>query len=125
MKRIIVCLTALFVAVSAYAQFDGAVGTEGCQAISLHDSRIQSWAFGVEVQRGYQQNSTTDFASYGQPYMAQGLPDSTTTTAVACFTILIERASKIKDKTPITINTIHAGDISNSSLFNQYYTIYY
>ena len=83
MKRIIVCLTALFTAVSAYAQFDGAVGSEGCQAISLHDSRIQSWAFGVEVQRGYQQNSTTNFASYGQPYMAQGLPDSTTTTAVA------------------------------------------
>jgi hypothetical protein len=83
MKRIIVCLATLFVAVSAHAQFDGAVGTEGCQAISLHDSRIQSWAFGVEVQRGYQQNSTTNFASYGQPYMAQGLPDSTTTTAVA------------------------------------------
>ena len=52
MKRIIVCLTALFAAVSAYAQFDGAVGTEGCQAISREDSRIKSWAFGIEVQRG-------------------------------------------------------------------------
>ena len=83
MKRIIVCLATLFVAVSAHAQFDGAVGTEGCQAISREDSRIQSWAFGVEVQRGYEQNSTTDFVSYGHPYMAQGLPDGTTTTAVA------------------------------------------
>lgn len=83
MKKIIVCLAALFAAFSASAQFDGAVGTDSCQAISLSDPRIQSWAFGVEVQRGFQQNSTTAFASYGKPYMAQGLPDGTTTTAVA------------------------------------------
>ena len=83
MKRIIVCLAALFAAVSAYAQFDGAVGTEGCQAISREDSRIKSWACGIEVQRGYEQNSTTNFASYGKPYMAQGLPDGSTTTAIA------------------------------------------
>lgn len=83
MKRIILCVAALFAVVSTFAQFDGAVGTDGCQAISLSDPRIQSWAFGVEVQRGHQQNVTTELAYYGEPYMAQGLPDGTTTTAIS------------------------------------------
>ena len=64
MKRIILCVAALFAVVSTFAQFDGAVGTDGCQAISLSDPRIQSWAFGVEVHRGHQQNVSTELAYY-------------------------------------------------------------
>ena len=52
-------------------------------AISINDSRIVSWAKGVEVQRGYQGNSTTLLATYGKHYMAQDMPDSTTTSAIS------------------------------------------
>ena len=83
MKKNLISLVALFATMTVSAQFDGAVGTEGCRAINISNPRIQSWALGVEVQRGFQRNSTTNYASYGKPYNAQGCPDSTTTTCVA------------------------------------------
>ena len=83
MKKFLINLVALFATMTVSAQFDGAVGTEGCQAINISNPRIQSWALGVEVTRGLQGNSQTNYASYGKPYNAQGCPDSTTTTCVA------------------------------------------
>ena len=83
MKKFLISLVALFATMTVSAQFDGAVGTEGCRAINISNPRIQSWALGVEVQRGFQGNSTTNYASYGKPYNAQGCPDSTTTTCVS------------------------------------------
>lgn len=83
MKKFLISLVALFATMTVSAQFDGAVGTEGCQAINISNPRIQSWALGVEVTRGLQGNSQTNYASYGKPYNAQGCPDSTTTTCVA------------------------------------------
>jgi len=67
----------------AFAQFDGGVGTEGCQAINISNPDIVSWAKGIEVKRGFQGTSTINYASYGKHYMAQGKPDSTTTKAVS------------------------------------------
>ena len=49
----LICLSILSV-LSCFAQYDGAVGTEGCLAISKDDSRITSWAKGCQVTRGYQ-----------------------------------------------------------------------
>lgn len=65
------------------AQYDGAVGTEGCQAINQNDSRIVSWAIGVEVNRGYWDYGDNRIVTYGEPYMALGKPDSTTTRAIS------------------------------------------
>ena len=67
----------------AFAQFDGGVGTEGCQAINISNPNIVSWAKGVEVKRGFQGSSVVNYASYGKHYMAQGKPDSTTTSAIS------------------------------------------
>ena len=100
MKKFLISLVALFATMTVSAQFDGAVGTEGCRAINISNPRIQSWALGVEVQRGFQRNSTTNYASYGKPYNAQGCPDSTTTTCVALGdggTALITFSSPIID----------------------------
>ena len=51
----LLCLTVLFLAVSAdaFGQYDGIVGSEGCLAIHLDDSRIVAWATDCKVQRGY------------------------------------------------------------------------
>lgn len=65
------------------AQYDGAVGTEGCQAISQDDERIISWALGVEVNRGFWDYGDERVVDYGKAYMAIGKPDSTTTTAIS------------------------------------------
>ena len=43
----------LCLAASGYAQYDGIVGSEGCQAISHTDPRIMGWATGCVVERGY------------------------------------------------------------------------
>jgi hypothetical protein len=83
MKKFLISLVVLFATMTVSAQFDGAVGTQDCRAINISNPRIQSWALGVEVQRGFQRNSTTNYASYGKPYNAQGCPDSTTTTCVS------------------------------------------
>ena len=66
-----------------FGQFDGGVGTEGCKAISISNPNIVSWAKGVEVRRGFQGTSSTDYSAYGKHYMAQGRPDSTTTRAIS------------------------------------------
>lgn len=65
------------------AQYDGAVGTEGCQAISQDDERIISWALGVEVNRGFWDYGDERVVDFGKAYMAIGKPDSTTTTAIS------------------------------------------
>ena len=46
-----VFLSSIFTA--AFAQYDGIVGSEGCQAINLDDNRIVAWATGCQIQRGY------------------------------------------------------------------------
>lgn len=45
---------------AACAQFDGAVGTDGCKAIPCTDSRIVSWATGVELNLGPQDIAVSD-----------------------------------------------------------------
>jgi hypothetical protein len=82
MKKTILSLAFALTSCVVLAQYDGNVGTSGCRAISINSSSVVSWAKGVEVKRGYQ-TGTTDFVTYGKPYMAQGKPDSTTTKAVS------------------------------------------
>lgn len=83
MKKIILLVSMLIVSNVGFGQFDGGVGTVGCQAISISNPNIVSWAKGVEVKRGFQGTSSTNYASYGKHYMAQGRPDSTTTSAIS------------------------------------------
>jgi len=83
MKRVFLFLGMLLQAAFTFAQFDGPVGTEGCKAVAISDSRIVSWAYGVQVKRGFTAPNGTTRVSYGTPDMAQGMPDSTTTTAVS------------------------------------------
>lgn len=53
--------------------FCGAVGTEGCNAIKFDDSRIQGWATGCTVERGYTDIANPNQrASYGDSSMAVG-----------------------------------------------------
>lgn len=67
MKRLLTILG--FFPIFLYAQFDGAVGTEGCRAISCTDPNIKSWATGCEVTRGYQdikrQQALADYGNAG------------------------------------------------------------
>ena len=83
MKRVFLFLGMLLQTAFIFAQFDGPVGTEGCQAVAISDSRIVSWAYGVQVKRGFTTPNGTTRVSYGTPDMAQGVPDSTTTTAIS------------------------------------------
>lgn len=83
MKRVFLFLGMLLQAAFTFAQFDGPVGTEGCKAVAISDSRIVSWAYGVQVKRGFTAPNGTTRVSYGTPDMAQGVPDSTTTTAIS------------------------------------------
>ena len=65
----------------ASAQFDGAVGTEGCKAISNSDNRILSWAVGCQVNRGWQDIATKEAkASFGTIEYAIGEATTSTTT---------------------------------------------
>lgn len=53
MKRFLIEALMLFaVCGAATAQFDGAVGTQGCKAIQYNDSRIVNWATSCTVYRG-------------------------------------------------------------------------
>ena len=55
LRRIFVLANAIFsLQMLLFSQYDGAVGTTGCLAISKNDSRITSWATGCQVIRGYQ-----------------------------------------------------------------------
>ena len=83
MKRVFLFLGMLLQTAFIFAQFDGPVGTEGCKAVAISDSRIVSWAYGVQVKRGFTAPNGTTRVSYGTPDMAQGVPDSTTTTAIS------------------------------------------
>ncbi len=83
MKKTVLFAGLLLYAATMCAQFDGAVGTEGCRAVGISDSRIQSWAFGVRVKKGFTSPNGTTKVSYGTPDMAQGVPDGTTTTAIS------------------------------------------
>ncbi len=83
MKRTFCILGLIAAFIPAKAQFDGAVGTEGCRAIAISDERIEAWAFGVQVKKGTTQPNGETKVSYGKSCWAQGVPDSTTTSAVS------------------------------------------
>lgn len=83
MRKLILLLSMVIASNVSFAQFDGAVGTTGCQAIGISNPNIVSWAKGVEVKRGFQGTSSTSYTAYGKNYMAQGIPDSTTTRAIS------------------------------------------
>jgi len=66
-----------------HAQYDGIVGSEGCQAVGLNDSRIVGWATGCVVQRGYYDIANDRRrASYGKDEDAIGAATSSTTMHV-------------------------------------------
>ena len=80
MKRIIICfLMPVLLGGAAYAQFDGAVGTDGCKAIQCTDTRIVSWATGVEMNLGPQDiavpNSPLVSYKYFKEALGACLPD--------------------------------------------------
>ena len=83
MKKSIFFISLILLGLNMMAQYDGAVGTEGCQAISQDDERIISWALGVEVNRGFWDYGDERVVDFGKAYMAIGKPDSTTTTAIS------------------------------------------
>ena len=83
MKKSIFFIAMVIGSFYTMAQWDGAVGTDGCQAISQNDNSIIAWAKGVEVNRGTWGYGDERIATYGEPYQALGKPDSTTTTAVS------------------------------------------
>ncbi len=83
MKKSIFFVSLVLMGLNLMAQYDGAVGTEGCQAISQNDERIVSWALGVEVNRGFWDYGDERVVDYGEAYMALGKPDSTTFTSIS------------------------------------------
>ncbi|MBO7625093.1 MAG: T9SS type A sorting domain-containing protein [Bacteroidales bacterium] len=73
----------LCLAASGYAQYDGIVGSAGCQAVKLGDARIVAWATGCQVQRGYYDIATDRRrASYGHDSDAIGPATLSTTVHV-------------------------------------------
>lgn len=64
--------------------FDGVVGTNGCQAISCDNPAILGWASGCTITRGYQDiaNPTT-LASYGTENAGIGAATAVSTDAVS------------------------------------------
>ena len=83
MKRTFCILGLMLCSMAAFSQFDGPAGTQGSRAVGISDSRIVSWAFGVQVNKGFVSPESDTKVSYGTPDLAQGTPDSTTTTAVS------------------------------------------
>ncbi|MDR2979999.1 MAG: T9SS type A sorting domain-containing protein [Bacteroidales bacterium] len=76
MKKQLLPLFIIVLTFPLFAQFDGPVGTEGCQAIEYNNPEIKGWATGCEVFRGYQDIATmVEVASYGTPEDAIGEPD--------------------------------------------------
>ncbi|MBQ5532568.1 MAG: T9SS type A sorting domain-containing protein [Bacteroidales bacterium] len=66
-----------------HAQYDGIVGSEGCQAVGLDDSRIVAWATGCVVQRGYYDIANDRRrTSYGKDEDAIGAATASTTMHV-------------------------------------------
>lgn len=79
------CLTFLFVSVltAGFAQYDGIVGSEGCQAVRFDDKRIVAWAVDCQVQRGYYDIAKNrKRTSYGNDTDAIGPATLSTTTHV-------------------------------------------
>ena len=85
MKRLFNTIVILLtLPICALAQFDGAVGTEGCKAIAYNDPRIVGWATGCIVERGYQNiaDKGIGVAGFGEEREAIGpiLADEATNT---------------------------------------------
>ena len=75
---------ALVVPTVLLAQFDGPVGTEGCQAIHCDNPAIIGWATSCEVTRGYQNIAIRgELASYGIPENAIGKVTESTMDVVS------------------------------------------
>ncbi|MBR1835285.1 MAG: T9SS type A sorting domain-containing protein [Bacteroidales bacterium] len=70
---------------NAEGPFCGIVGTEGCTAIALDDSRIKAWATGCTVVRGSSNLSDPDAAdvSYGEESAGVGPASTSTLDAVS------------------------------------------
>lgn len=83
MKKSIFLFAATLCSLCLMAQYDGAVGTEGCLAISKDDPRIVSWALGVQVNRGTWDESDSRIVDYGSPYMGAGMPENNVMSAVS------------------------------------------
>ena len=66
-----------------FGQFDGTVGTTGCQAIHYENPAIIGWASGCEVTRGYQDIAIrAEVVSYGIPENAIGKVTNDNTNVV-------------------------------------------
>ena len=79
------CLLILSFPSLLLAQYDGAVGTVGCQAISHDDPNILGWASGCTVIRGYQNIASPDSipVTYGDKNMVIGAVDASTTEVMS------------------------------------------
>ena len=79
------CLLILSFPSLLLAQYDGVVGTEGCQAISYDNPNILGWASGCTVIRGYQNIALPDSipVTYGDTSMVIGAIDASTTEVMS------------------------------------------
>lgn len=69
---------------STHAQFDGAVGSEGCRAIAHNDPAIRGWATNCELYLGFQDIATSEIVvSYGNAEDAIGAADPAGIAAVS------------------------------------------
>ena len=84
-KNIALCFALLLTSSRLFAQFDGAVGTAGCQAISHDNPTILGWASGCTVIRGYQNIASPDSipVTYGDISMVIGAADASTTEVMS------------------------------------------
>ena len=76
MKKSIFMFACTLFAANLMAQYDGDGGTEGSKAISKEDASIVAWAKGVEFDR-------TSEVTYGKPYDAIGMADTTNLVCVS------------------------------------------
>lgn len=84
MKKINSALLFVLISSFAFGQFDGGVGTPGCQAVSCEDPAILGWATGCEVTRGYQDIAAPSvLVSYGSEQDAVGAVTRSTMDVVS------------------------------------------
>ncbi len=73
-NRILIICIIIMSALNLFGQFDGVVGTEGCQAISRNNPAIIGWATGCELRLGYQDIAAREsVVSYGAAENAIGM----------------------------------------------------
>jgi len=101
MKRFLIEALLLFaVCGAATAQFDGAVGTQGCKAIQYNDSRIVDWATNCTVYRGFFDIANNrSLASFGSD--TAGIGPATASNTMAAVSLGDSGVAVLTFDTPI------------------------